>query len=611
MKSPLPLLPIVLIGLFIAVGAAPGLQAARLSNASAGQVVTPARARVPTMSVSLTPSIPSPAPVGAIVTWSAAVSQAGSATLWYRFRARPAGGEFRMVRDYGPQNMLDWTASEHEGAYEIEVSVKTNQTGQAAVTSAVHEVTSRVNGGAPALSPTANPLVFLYSAPACPAGSRMRVQFQSPDGSVQYTPYKSCAQGLSMNFYLAAMRPKTQYSVKQEVDTGSAFVYGPALALATPDVSLAIAGYKVVQAPPAPITNGILLQSTLFQMTVATDLNGNLVWFYPGSISFLTRPEPGGLFLGLFENATADLSHQILREFDLAGTTIRETNAARISEQLAALGKRPIGSFHHEAAGLPGGKVLVLASTEQILTDVQGPGPVDVVGDEILVLDRDLQVIWTWDAFDHLDPHRLATLGETCIGGGAGCPPLYLAHQANDWLHGNSLQLTPDGNILYSTRHQDWLIKIDYNSGEGSGAIIWRLGKDGDFQLNSSDPYPWFSHQHDPQFALGDNSTVMLFDNGNVRRDSDSNANSRGQVLRLDERNRVATLVLNVDLGGYSLALGAAQKLPNGNYHFDLGWLPDTTSQSVEVDPSGNVVYAIQAGTQEYRSFRMRDLYTP
>jgi hypothetical protein len=31
---------------------------------------------------------------------------------------------------------------------------------------------------------------------------------------------------------------------------------------------------------------------------------------------------------------------QIFREFDLAWTTIRETNAARINEQLAAMGKR-------------------------------------------------------------------------------------------------------------------------------------------------------------------------------------------------------------------------------------------------------------------------------
>jgi hypothetical protein len=55
---------------------------------------------------------------------------------------------------------------------------------------------------------------------------------------------------------------------------------------------------------------------------------------------------------------------------------------------------------------LPDGKILALASTEQILTDVQQPGPVGVIGDTILVLDRDLQVLWAWDAFDHLVRHQ-------------------------------------------------------------------------------------------------------------------------------------------------------------------------------------------------------------
>lgn len=178
-------------------------------------------------------------------------------------------------------------------------------------------------------------------------------------------------------------------------------------------------------------------------------------------------------------------------------------------------------------------------------------------------------------------------------------------------MHGNSLQRADDGNILYSARHQDWVIKIDYRDGAGSGNIIWRLGKDGDFQINSNDPNPWFSHQHDAGFVAGSTTTLALFDNGDVRRAADPSANSRGQVFQLDEQNHKATFVLNANLGGYSFALGSAYKLPNGNYHFDLGWLPDTTSQSVEIDPSGNVVYAISISSPDYRSFRMKDLYTP
>ena len=268
----------------------------------------------------------------------------------------------------------------------------------------------------------------------------------------------------------------------------------------------------------------------------------------------------------------------------------------------------PITAFHHEARRLADGTILVLGAVEQVLSDVQGPGPVDILGDMIIVLDPNLQLVWAWDAFDHLDVARMATLNDMCLPG--DCPSLFLSTTANDWLHGNCVQQTPDGDLLYSSRSQDWVIKIDYQNGAGTGGVVWKLGQGGDFTIDSSDPNPWFSHQHDPQ-VLPDGKTIMLFDNGNGRNVADPNANSRGQMIRLDEQSRTATLVLNADLGQYSFALGAAQKLPNGDFHFDIGYLPDGTSYSVEVDPSGNTVYALHVAAPMYRSFRMRDLYTP
>ncbi len=563
------------------------------------------------MSVKLTPSLPPPEPLGTVVSWSAAVSGQGSGTLWYRFRTRMGEGEFRMVRDYGPPSTLEWTPVDREGIYQVEVSVQDKGTGEIATDSVYFEWISRVTDR-PAISETAHPMVFLYSAPGCAAGSRMSVQFEAEGVPAQKTSAKACHADASMNFYLAGMRSGTTYTVRQVVESGTgAASGGPALKLTTPDVSPAIAGYNVVKPLPDGEKDGLLLQATIYQMAVATDLSGNLVWYYPGAVSFLTRAEPGGYFFAIGQNPSADPSYQFVREVDLAGNTVLETNAARVSEQLTAMGMRAINSFHHEAERLPDGNIMVLANTEQIFTDVQGPGPVDVIGDMIVVLDRNLQVVWAWDAFDHLDVSRAAVLGETCRPTDGGCPPFYLADVANDWLHGNSLDLTPDGNILYSARHQDWLIKIDYNNGQGSGEVLWRLGKDGDFAINSADPQPWFSHQHDSRFESGDGTMLMVFDNGNTRNAADPNAHSRGQVLRLDEANRTATLALNADLGDYSFALGATQKLANGNYHFGLGYLSGDRSQAVEVDAAGNTVYALEAAVPAYRSYRVSDLYTP
>ncbi len=564
------------------------------------------------MSISLSPSAPSPAPLGSVVTWTASVSDADPGVLWYRFRAHRADQPFHIVRDYAPVTTLDWTAVDQEGTYEIELSVRNLSSGENQTVSALYVLQSLVTGNRAVITPTAHPLVFLYSAPPCAVGNRAMVQFKSSADVVLNTPYKRCAGGVSVNFLLAGLPPDQPFSAQYFTNPGTGVQPGPVIdSNASDPPPLDLPQLTVVDSPQESIVDPIILHSTLDGTPIATDLSGNLLWYYPDFVSILTRPEPGGLFFGIVNDATADQSGQLVREFNLLGLTVAETNAARVNEQLAAMGKRQISAFHHEARALPDGKILALATVEQILTDVQGPGPVDVLGDMIVVMDSDMQVLWTWDAFDHLDVSRSALLGEICTVAGAGCPPFYLDSVANDWLHGNCVQLTPDGNLMYSARHQDWLFKIDYNNGSGSGDVIWRLGLEGDFVFNSSDPYPWFSHQHDGQFMPGGQSTITVFDNGNTRQYYDPNATSRGQVIQLDEQNFTATLLLNADLGVFSVALGAAQWLSNGNYYFGAGDLPDSSSLIQELDSTGAPAYSLTVSAPEYRSFRMRDLYTP
>ena len=591
------------------------------------------------MSVTINPSVTLPAPVGTPITWSATVTGANPGTLWYRFGVREGNvgvgrahthpqrfagpfrfstdPGFRTIVDYGPNSSLDWSSIDGEGTYAIEVSVRNTATGETAQSDIQFELTSRATGGTPVISPTGHPLVFLYSAGPCAAGSQMRVEFRSPEGFIQDTPYQQCDGAHSMNFYLAGMRANTRYTAQHTVGDGNSAVAGPVLTINTPGISVQ-APRTVSLAAGTPSSEGILLQSVIGSNSIATDLNGNIVWYAPPVFSLLTGITGSGTFLGILDDGTQDSSRQFFREFDLAGVTHAETNAARVSEQLAAIGMQPITCFHHEAIRLADGRYLVLAGSERILTDVQGPGPVDVLGDTIIVLDQNLQVAWAWDAFDHLDPHRAAILGETCAYPATlACSVFYQAATANDWLHGNALQLTPDGNILYSIRHQDWVVKIDFGNGLGSGDILWRLGQDGDFQISSPDPSPWFSHQHDPHFAA-DNTTLLVFDNGNTRIGANNEVgDSRGQVLQIDEADRLATLVLNADMGVNSSALGTAQQLANGDYHFDAGFIVDpaapTTrfSQALEVDANGLITWGMQIYAQEYRSFRLNDLYTP
>ena len=164
----------------------------------------------------------------------------------------------------------------------------------------------------------------------------------------------------------------------------------------------------------------------------------------------------------------------------------------------------------------------------------------------IIVLDQNLQVAWVWDSFQWLDTSRLPTLGEG---------PL-------DWLHGNSVDYSPeDGDLIVSLRAQDWVVKIDYANGTGDGHTVWTLGAGGDFTIVSSDPDPWFSHQHDVRYV--NDNTIVLFDDGNTRVANDPNEpDSRGQELVLNEQTMTATLVVNADLGNYSAALGRRSSFP-------------------------------------------------
>ena len=60
-----------------------------------------------------------------------------------------------------------------------------------------------------------------------------------------------------------------------------------------------------------------------------------------------------------------------------------------------------------------------------------------------------------------------------------------------------------------------------------------------------------------------------------------------------------------------AFALGSAYQLPDGGYHFNLGLLSGTrVSRAIEVDSSGKPVFAIDALTPMYRSFRVADLYS-
>ena len=569
--------------------------------------------------------------------WLPRVENAKKGLHVFRYSVSENGAAFHIIRDFSQAPGFVWTPSLYEHEAKVRVTVRNNESQETAEAEAPFRVISRLTGGHAVVSPTAHPLVALFSAPACVQGSQIRVAFRAAETApVKMTGLEPCRGTLSSNVYVAGMRADAAYQMREEVVTGSKVKSGDWLAFHTglldgnfPPVSVTkTAGPRPGEAEPILVHSAASMSDA--SRPIATDLDGNLIWYLRQPV-FLTRMVPGGHFLGLAEglNSVNDIRrHQLIREFDLAGNTLRETNIGRVAEQLASRGihsdckkgaEECVPSFHHEVIRLPNGHTLALTGLERMEpAGTQGAKErVDVLGDLIVDLDEDFQVAWVWNAFDHMDLKRASIADAKCkIGpGSGGCTSVFLADTANGWLHSNSLNYNPsDGSLLISMPEQNWVMKVDYGNGKGSGKVLWRLGEGGDFTAKTSDPEPWFSYQHDAGLEPAGSNLLSILDDGHERKKKHPGANNRGQVWKLDEKNKTAELIYNADLGVYAIAVGSAQKLANGGYSFEAGFInpgPSPYGQAIETSADGKVVYAQQVdGFIDYRSFRVADLYS-
>jgi hypothetical protein len=584
-------------------------------------------------SISFVPSEAAPQLVGERIVWTATASDLGANPV-YQFRVGPENGAMRVVRDFSLTNSFTWTPME-EGTYDIQVIGKQgfNATDSESADS-LDVVNSRVTGTDAVITPTLNPLVALYSVPPTLPGpgphGTVHVEFAvaGDQPSWRSTNVLPSHPGESTNFLVAGMLPNTTYEMRHVFSDGT--ISSPLLFTTGSLSSTLTFPTFTVPLPPGSQSGAdqdmiyhVYPQSSLNLLgnnipnPLATDLSGRVVWYFDPQQSGLgltnfgaaATLQPGGTVLGFGNDIySVRRSRDVLREIDMAGDPLRETNIDAINAQLVAMGQDIIYGFSHDAKIFPDGNIVTQGITERVI-NINGI-PTNYIGNTILVLNQDLQLIWVWNSFDHLDVNRGPVLGEIDHAGDPVPTAVVPNYPAVDWVLTNTVNYSPaDGNLIMSIRNQDWVVKIDYRNGQGDGHVVWRLGKDGDFTVNSTDPNPWFSHQHDARYI--DDSTIILFDNGNTRHAVDPTAHSRGQVWKLDEQNMTATLVLNADMGNYSDALGAAQRLSNGNFFFTSGrqGKPPWFAQSIEVLPDGTKTYVLQDASPEFHSYRMRTLY--
>jgi arylsulfate sulfotransferase len=478
------------------------------------------------------------------------------------------------------------------------------------------------------VEPTQNPQVALYTITP-PAAANVTIQFGATTNHGLSTWTQGAPTGGGpVSTFVAGMILNSTYHMQATLN------FGGGVTFLDNDHTFATGTLQANTLPPLKVTTtpGMTPQSgvelldlvnlgaTGLISVLVTDLNGNILWTYNPGLPAVDVPNPikllpNGHFLINFAGAAPDGENSVLQEVDLSGQVVWQMTAAQLNKALAAATctgcNITVVGTHHDFAVLPNGHLIVIAAQEQTLSGLAGyPNPVTVIGDVLIDLDQNRNPVWLWSTFDHLDPNRHPILFP-------------------DWTHTNSVVYSPDDKaLILSMRNQSWVMKIDYDDGEGTGNILWKLGYQGNFALQGgTDPVDWFYAQHDANIISPNSSgtfQILLFDDGNDRvLDSSGTVCgstvpcwTRVPILQLDETANTATLEWVDDLAPVFVSFGgSARLLANGNIEFAEcapvapPGAPVAIYEVTKTSPPQTVWQMQIAGQDAYRGFRIPSLY--
>jgi len=216
--------------------------------------------------------------------------------------------------------------------------------------------------------------------------------------------------------------------------------------------------------------------------------------------------------------------------------------------------------LHHDQHRLDNGNTLLLAwrripkeITQQIAGGVPQPDdPEEMLGDIILEVDPQGEVVREWQSWQHLDPVEDAICR--------------IDHRL-EWTHANSINVTPEGHWLVSLRRINTVAAINPES----GAFVWKWGQD------------TLAHQHDAQILP--NGHLLVFDNG-VHRYGEAEF-SRVVEVDLERKEIVWRYQSNPPFHFYSFMAGSAERQPNGNTLI----CDAAVGRYFEVRPDGEIVW--------------------
>lgn len=466
-----------------------------------------------------------------------------------------------------------------------------------------------------------------------PLSATVSVQFGPTTGyGLNTWSVPTPSDGGTVSILVAGMRASMTYHMQAIVDFPGGVVYHDVDQTFTTGALASNLLPQVVATTPGSLTpnGGIELldldeEGTSSQVqAAAVDLQGNLIWYYNYPDPQTLIPEPikllsnGHMLVVLSISSSAPIygtlpsdngTLNVIQEVDLAGNVIRQLTVDELNSSLSSAGFNLVAqTIHHDILPLPNGHTIAIVNTIKSIANLTGyTTAVNVLGDVLVDLDPNWNPVWTWSTFDHLDVNH---------------HPLSFP----DWTHSNAVLYSPsDGDLILSMRDQDWIIKIDYDNGQGAGDIVWTLGQGGDITLTNGTDIDWFYAQHYP-LIISPNSSgtfeLAVWDNGNGRIVDSSGdlcgtsgqiaCYSRPVILQIDETAKTANIAWQDVLSLFTPWGGSVESLPNGDFEFDANSYAGVAATVFEVtqEATPQTVWQLQInGQAAYRAFRMPSLY--
>jgi arylsulfotransferase ASST len=305
---------------------------------------------------------------------------------------------------------------------------------------------------------------------------------------------------------------------------------------------------------------------------------GEVVWYHvtDNPVTDFQR-QPDGTYTAAEVPASGSGAH--FDQFDREGRLLRVWTAPPESAS----------TDWHELRLLPGNLALIAGTQTRVmdLSALGGSASATVVGNVLYRVQADGQVVFRWNAFDHLAVDDLD-------------PAVDVTQGSVDWTHVDAVDVAPDGGYLLTFRNLSQVVKID----AVTGAVIWRLGgKRSDFTF-PDDPLGGPSFPHGARELA--NGNVLLFDNGNGR----ATQESRAVEYALDRQSMQARVAWQYAPSPprHASDLGFAQRTSAGTTLVTFG----TEGHVDEVDGTGAVKWSLQSSDPAvpiYRAIRIDTLY--